>query len=76
MSRRMRIPRGDPEERRGVWKPANIDGKRTARLSCPACGKIASLDDHALDANGSVSPSVVCGEDCGFHEYIILESFS
>jgi hypothetical protein len=76
MPKRIRIPRGDPEDRRGVWKGARRDSKRTATLSCPACGKGASLSDHDIDPNGLVSPSVVCPhKDCAFHDYIVLDGW-
>lgn len=39
---------------------------------CPKCGEIATIDNHTVDADGKVNPSVVCPYECGFHDYIRL----
>ncbi|MCJ2530754.1 MAG: hypothetical protein LN413_00330 [Candidatus Thermoplasmatota archaeon] len=73
MPKRIHIPRGDPEVRRGVWRPSRLDGRRTAKMSCPACGVAQTFDDHDIDPNGLVSPSVQCADKkCAFHDYIAL----
>ncbi len=55
-----------------TWRPVYFDGKDTARFTC-ANGHSGLLDDHDINGDGEVSPSVVCpGKDCDFHEYIKL----
>jgi hypothetical protein len=56
--------------KRGTWYPVIVDGKRTAKLVCPGCGIIANIDDHDIDHDGNVTPSILC--DCGYHENVIL----
>ncbi len=42
-------------------------------MSCPACGVAQTFDDHDIDPNGLVSPSVQCADKkCAFHDYIAL----
>ncbi len=65
---------------KGVWIPSDVtagrnpDGswivtKRSADLVCPLCSRWASLMDHEIAADGTVSPSVGCPyEPCPFHE--------
>jgi hypothetical protein len=44
----------------------------TAMLSCPN-GHIASLRDHEIAVDGTVTPSVVCPWDgCNFHQSLRL----
>jgi hypothetical protein len=75
------IHRADPEDiwlkKPGVWRPAKIENdKRTATVSCPKCGKSASLSDHEIAADGAVTPSLVCPhEPCTFHEFVKLEGW-
>ncbi len=70
--------------RHGCWvhgKPVQGTWHRDLRtgvvsLSCPACGKLGSLKDHTIRADGSVYPSVVCPhETCGFHAYLTLRGW-
>jgi len=70
------IPNGDVDSQSGVYKGARRDGERTANLSCPNCGRVASLSDHAIHTDGTVNPSVVCPYGCGFHEYIRLDKWN
>ena len=77
----MQIKRAAPDDiwldQRGRWRPAVRDGERTANLSCPLCGAVASLSQHAIAADGAVSPSVVCPSDiCAFHEFVTLTDWS
>ena len=51
----------------GMWSPRTRDGKKTAQLSCPKCGDAASLCDHKIAADGTVTPSVMCNV-CDYHE--------
>lgn len=59
------------EWRRG----SKADGTKSATISCPGCGKIASLGDHTIMAEGDVFPSLVCPFDCGFHQFVKLEGW-
>ena len=64
-------------ESRGKYRKG-IDAKKiaTASIACPECGKVCSLTNHKIDADGKVSPSVVCpGDGCSFHEHIILDGW-
>lgn len=63
-------------ETKAQWKGGLSDGKRTALVSCPECGKVASLSGHTIAANGDVTPSLICPFDCGFHEYVTLEGWT
>lgn len=64
-----KVDRCDP----GTWIRVTLDNVDTARVSCPACGKVGLLADHVIDGKGEVLPSVVC--DCGYHEFIVLEGW-
>lgn len=52
---------------KGEWFPVTSDGRLTARVGCPGCGQVATLD-HDILADGTITPSVMCPVDCGFHE--------
>ena len=43
-----------------------------ALVSCPKCGKGMSLSLHTIAADGTVSPSLVCPYQCGFHDFVKL----
>jgi hypothetical protein len=66
-------------EVKGQWELARTaDGKLTALMSCPDCGRLLSLSGHSIDAKGFVSPSVVCDRPnggCGFHKFIKLQGW-
>ncbi len=52
------------------------DGRRTALVKC-SHGHIASLSEHTIAVDGTVSPSLVCPrEGCDFHEVVKLEGWS
>ncbi len=40
-------------------------------ISCPGCG-VEGRIDHTVSEDGTVSPSLVCPFDCGFHEFVKL----
>jgi hypothetical protein len=67
----------DAEQGRfGCWKGGILDGKRTANVSCPKCGQIASLSQHTIEADGTVKPSLVCPYDgCSFHDHVKLKDW-
>jgi hypothetical protein len=41
-------------------------------IRCPQCHRIGSLNDHKVDTDGQVEPSLVCPHECGFHERVLL----
>ncbi len=55
------------------WHGAmRADAQRTALVKCPR-GHIASLSEHTIAADGTVSPSLVCPRwGCDFHENVVL----
>lgn len=62
---------------RGVWKSAQRDAGRTAVMSCPDCGFVASLSEHEVDEAGNVSPMVDCANAwCGFRGFVVLSGWS
>lgn len=70
------------EEESPSWKPTRLpNGSAGAIFKCPN-GHIGTLvdhepDSHSIDAEGVVSPSVVCPEDgCGFHDHVRLVGWS
>ena len=48
-----------------LWHPAQLDGKRTAMVSC-SNRHVAYLASHAIADDGTVSPSLQC-PDCEWH---------
>lgn len=73
MAKRKRIPRGDPATRVGVWRPVTVDGKPTAKVSCPGCGSVANLDNFVIDENGIPDASLDCKHPgCTFHTTVVL----
>ncbi len=66
-------PGGFVEGERGTWTPTHIDGRLSAVAFCPSCGQRGTLDSHAIDADGSATPSLVCPRDgCSYHEFVRL----
>lgn len=66
------LHQGDVDLHAGVWDGVSCDSKRTARVSCPSCGVVATLD-HEISADGSVNPSLDCPSDrCTFHDHVKL----
>jgi hypothetical protein len=56
----------------GTWWPVVLDRKRIGSICCPGCGTVGNLADHEIRDDGTVHPSCVCPEDCGFHDYVQL----
>ena len=76
MPKRVRIRRGDPKFEVGVWRPVTVDGKATAKVSCPSCGSVANLEDHEIDQNGIPDASLDCSHPgCEFHKHISLQGW-
>ena len=62
---------------KGIWRQCGTDSGKTASLSCPGCGEVASLSNHKIDDQGIVTPSLVCPFDgCSFHEWVQLEGWN
>ena len=58
------------------WLPLLNQGQKSASFVCGR-GHDGILLDHEINADGLVSPSVVCngvpeGDDCDFHDHIKL----
>lgn len=67
---------GTPREEPGTWEKGTRDGKPSVLISCPICKACGMLTKHEITPAGLVQPSVVCtSEDCGFHEFIILQGW-
>ncbi len=50
------------------WTPGSwFRWRAFVLMSCPGCGSVAGLDDHEIDDQGRVTPSVDCSE-CEYHE--------
>lgn len=49
----------------------------SASVRCPQCQQWGTLEDHTIEPDGSVSPSLDCPTDgCQFHEFVELENWS
>lgn len=60
------------EYKPGTWKGIKTAKGRQASFTCPDCGLLGSLINHEVASDGTVTPSVVCPHNCGFHEFIKL----
>lgn len=74
---------------RGQWERALAGDCITALVSCPTCGRVLSLLPFNINAQGFVTPSLVCSasategrpsvalakEGCGFHAYVKLDGW-
>ncbi len=57
----------------GVYRRGRSDGRLTATVKCPDCGRWTSIANHDIAADGTVSPSIVCPHGgCKFHAYVQL----
>lgn len=55
-----------------IWRRSTRDGKLTANVKC-GNGHIASLVDHTIAADGTVTPSLDCAtEGCSWHVHARL----
>jgi hypothetical protein len=72
----MKVPKNDLSKFKPVFgwchdvNPTCVD----TIMRCPH-GHIASLWDHTIAPDGTVSPSVQCPK-CEFHENVVLENYS
>lgn len=46
-------------------------------ISCPGCGRRIELSHREfwITDEGIVRPSVDCPEECGFHDYVVLNNY-
>jgi hypothetical protein len=70
------LPKGDWDHK-GTWhpsiaRPALGPPIVNAIICCPTCGRDAALSRHSIAADGTVTPSCVCPEGCGFHDHVKL----
>lgn len=61
----------------GRWRRLQTaNGRASASVSCPACGRTSTLTHHRIGAGGEVTPSVICGyADCDFHDRLVLDGW-
>lgn len=57
---------------RRVHRPGGIE---TATVACPGCGRAATLDHHAIAADGLVQASLLCPDRCGFNDHVLLKNW-
>lgn len=58
-----------PGGQKGTWWWH--EGARTPTVSCPGCQALGGLD-HAVAADGAVTPFLQCPKGCGFHDMVRL----
>ena len=51
-----------------------LDGKTYPSLK-DSNGCVFGIETHSVSADGVVSPSIVCGYGCEFHEFVTLEGW-
>ena len=69
---------GDADPPAMHWKPCHPRTVRRfkAHMTC-ASGHSTVLKDHAIRADGAVTPSVVCrAPGCQFHDFVVLAGWS
>jgi hypothetical protein len=55
-----------PEQ--GAWAPYQVEGQRTAVISCPECGHQASIEAYEIGKDGKVKPGLRCNDGCGWYD--------
>jgi hypothetical protein len=55
-----------------LWPRGNV---LNVIIACPGCGATQGLS-HEIGTRGTISPSLVCGYNCGFHDYGRLEDWT
>lgn len=50
----------------GTWLKTGGEGA-SVWVACGGCGARGMLSDHAIADDGTVSPSLVCPVECGWH---------
>lgn len=69
------LPKSSEMGKKGTWKEMRAVDVRHVFVSCPGCGQSASMSDHTIAADGTVTPSVVCPFECGFHDMVRLRDW-
>lgn len=60
-----------------IWRSADHAKGHSAIIVCPECGKDGSLLSHDINADGHISPSLVCPHNpCAFHDFGQLEGWT
>lgn len=59
----------------GTWKELLCPDRVSATITCPHCGAYGSIDEHFISNIGEVTPSVICPNECGFHDVVVLEGW-
>ncbi len=66
----------DREVPGGGWHHVILNGNPVVVAYCPKCFKEGYLDEHEIDCDGQVTPSMVCGrEGCDFHDMVTLGNY-
>ena len=59
----------------GMW--IELSGEAAAVwVACGACGVRGSLEDHSISDDGTISPSLVCPAECGWHVFARLAGWT
>lgn len=65
----------DPDYKPLTWKGGKAWNGKTALVTC-SNGHTATLSDHVIADDGTVSPSLVCPyAGCDFHEFVRLDGW-
>lgn len=59
----------------GVKVDVDTIGDYKVVVTCPSCGGRADLTDHTIERDGTVSPSLICPRECGWHDTAKLAGF-
>jgi len=55
------------------WHPLQNGDVLSATIRCPDCQTVVTVTSHSIDAQGVVTPSVVCPMDgCSWHVWVKL----
>lgn len=68
------IPHDEGSQRWPIGRRWKRVGPLGVWMRCPDCGELASLEDHTIADDGTVTPSVVC-PFCSFHESVTLDGY-
>ena len=64
-----------PPMKNGEWFATN----KSIFVRCMGCGQLLTLDDHTVNPDGTITPSLVCpyvSEGCTWHVMGKLEGFT
>ena len=66
------IPKGKEGEK-GTWSPVAYPKMVWCEFTCPfGHGSTLARNVHTVSEDGKVSPSLVCTQNCTFHEFVRL----